>query len=79
MPSELSCEDCVSSNNGGGFLVGTVAGSGATIRVSHSAAINNVTNGFIQLDTGVFESVGNNTARGNGTNKVGVITVVGPD
>ena len=75
--AELSCEECVSSSNGGGFLVGAVAGSSATIRVSHSAATNNTNNGFAQFFGGVFESLANNLVRGNpGGPTTGTITVI---
>ena len=75
--AELSCEECVSSNNGYGFFVNAFSGGAATIRVSHSTATNNTGNGFVQFDTGVFESLGNNLVRGNtGTNTFGTITVI---
>ena len=76
-PAELSCEECVSSNNLNGFVGSTVSDGVATIRVSHSTATNN-TFGFGQLSTGVFESLGNNLVRGNsGGDTNGTITVVG--
>ena len=59
--TELSCEECVSSNNSSGF---GVTGASATIRVSHSTATNNTGFGFVQSG-GVFESLGNNLVRGN--------------
>jgi hypothetical protein len=62
--AELSCEECVASNNIDGFYaIGTSSGV-ATMRVSHSTATNNAF-GFIQLGTGVFNSLGNNLVRGN--------------
>jgi hypothetical protein len=73
--TELSCEECVSSNNGYGFRVQSVSGGAGTIRVSHSTAINNTVNGFLESG-GIFESLGNNLVRGNGTDISGTITVV---
>jgi hypothetical protein len=63
---ELSCEECVSSNNLNGFVVNTFSGAAATIRVSHSTATNNLAYGF-QQSAGVFKSLGNNVVRGNST------------
>ena len=74
--AELSCEECVSSNNQLGFEVSAVSGGVATIRVSHSTATNNTSIGFQQLGTGVFESLGNNLVAGNGTDILGTITVI---
>ena len=70
---QLNVENSVAANNSvDGFRV---AGTGtAVIRVSNSAATNNA-NGFRQ-QTGVFESRGNNTVRGNTANTVGVITPI---
>ena len=65
--AELSCEECVASNNVDGFLVDTTSGGVATIRVSHSTATNNASFGFVQSSTGVFNTLGNNLVRGNGT------------
>ena len=74
--TELSCEECVSNNNAYGFRVQSVSGGAGTIRVSHSTATNNITNGFVQFG-GVFESLGNNLVRGNtGGDTSGTITVV---
>jgi hypothetical protein len=75
--AELSCDECVSSNNNYGFLVNVASGGVATIRVANSTAINNIGFGFLQLSIGVFESLNNNLVRGNGTNTFGTITVVG--
>ena len=73
---ELSCEECVSSNNGSGFRVNTLSGGAATIRVSHSTATNNTNFGFAQLSAGVFKSLVNNLVDGNGTDTSGTITVI---
>ena len=76
--AELSCEECVASNNDSGFVVFATAGGVATIRVSRSTATNNTTYGFTQVGTGVFESLGNNLVRGNANgNTSGTITVIG--
>ena len=70
----MSCEECVSSNNSNGFKV---QGGAATIRVSHSTATNNTTNGFLVFaGIGVFRSLGNNLVDGNGTDTSGTITVI---
>ena len=74
--TEVSCEECVSSNNGQGFEVNALTGTSATIRVSHSTATNNIGNGFVALNTGVFESLKNNLVAGNGTDTSGTITVI---
>jgi hypothetical protein len=75
--AELNCEECVSLNNGNGFLVGAIAASAATIRVAYSTATNNTSFGFNQSGTGVFESLGNNLVRGNSSgDTVGTIGVV---
>jgi hypothetical protein len=72
--AELSCEECVSSNNADGFDVGAGAAGGVgTIRVSHSTATNNTGFGFSNTG-GTFESKGNNTVRGNGTQSTGAIS-----
>jgi hypothetical protein len=75
--TELSCEECVSSNNGTGFFVGAGGGGAATIRVSHSTATNNDF-GFDQLSPGVFNTLLNNLVRGNNTMDInGTITPIG--
>jgi hypothetical protein len=77
--SELNCEECVSTNNGYGFVVDPASGGTATIRVSHSTATNNSSVGFFQDTTGgtaVFESLGNNLVRGNGSDTSGTITII---
>jgi len=73
--TELNCEECVSSNNTRGFLVNAFS-SAATIRVSHSTATNNSSLGFAKFSLGVFESLGNNFVRGNGTDTSGTITPI---
>jgi hypothetical protein len=76
--AELSCEECVSSNNSTyGFGVNAFFGGTATIRVSHSTATNNGSFGFYQFNPGVFESLGNNLVRGNtGGDTTGTITTI---
>ena len=74
--AELSCAECVSSNNTDGFDVVASGGGAATIRVSRSTATNNTAYGFVQSG-GVFESLGNNLVRGNTSgNTSGTITVI---
>ena len=76
-PAELSCQECVASNNRYGFLANAIS-SVATIRISRSAATNNTSYGFAQFTLGVFESLGNNLVRGNTLGETsGTITVVG--
>jgi hypothetical protein len=74
--TELNCEECVASNTNYGFAVLSFSGEAATIRVSHSTATNNDSVGFNQAGTGVFESLGNNFVRGNGTDTTGTITTI---
>ena len=74
--TELSCEECVASNNFDGFRVDANSGGAATIRVSHSTVSNNTSIGFAQIFDGVFESLGNNLVKGNGTDTSGTITVI---
>ena len=74
--AQLNCEECVASNNDYGFYVLGLSGGVATIRVADSTATNN-TYGFFRDTGGLFESLGNNLVRGNGTNTSGTITIVG--
>ena len=75
--TEVTCEECVSSNNGEGFLVDASGGGVASILVSHSTATNNNTYGFNQSGDGVFESFGNNLVRGNSSaDTLGTITPI---
>lgn len=71
--SELSCDNCVASNNGSGFANG--GGAGASMRVARSTATNNSTHGFSNNGMGgTFKSLaGTNMVEGNGTNKFGTI------
>ncbi|HYR75259.1 MAG TPA: right-handed parallel beta-helix repeat-containing protein [Pyrinomonadaceae bacterium] len=75
--TELSCEKCVSSSNLNGFDAFAFSGGAATIRVSHSTATNNTSNGFLQGAAGVFNTLGNNLVRGNtGMDTNGTITPI---
>jgi hypothetical protein len=74
--SELNCEECVSSNNLNGFDATSFSGGVATIRVPRSTATNNTANGFLQTSAGVFNTLGNNLVRGNGTDTSGTITPI---
>ena len=75
--AELSCEECVSSNNSTGFGVNALSGGTTTIRVSHSTATNNTSFGFVQMSAGVFRSLGNNLVDGNTSGDLsGTITVI---
>ena len=74
--TELSCEECVASNNQYGFFVDGFLGGVGTVRVSHSTVTNNTLFGFYQSGTGVFNTLGNNLLRGNGTDTTGTITTI---
>lgn len=76
--SDLSCENCVSSDNTNGFAAGIPSGGLGFMRVSHSTATYNTDNGFVEQNVGsIFESLGNNFVRGNaGGNTSGTITIV---
>ena len=50
-------------------------GGQATVRVSGSTVTGN-TQGFVQSGNSTFQSLGNNTLAGNGTDKTGTITVI---
>jgi hypothetical protein len=76
--AELNCSECASSSNGYGFAAFAGSGGVATMRVSHSIAINNTDYGFLQTTAGVFESLANNLVRGNTVgNTSGTITIIG--
>jgi hypothetical protein len=70
--AELSCEECVASNNSIGFDV--VAPS--IMRVSRSTATNNSSYGFYAGVAAAIRSLGNNLVDGNGTESSGTITPV---
>lgn len=72
--TEVSCDECVSSSNGSGFLVSNSSGT-AKIRVSRSTATFNTSVGFSQ-SSGLFESLINNLVRGNATETSGTITAI---
>jgi hypothetical protein len=66
----LTVSNSASNRNGWGIYT---AGTGDTARVTHSTVTLNRNDGFI-ITGGVFESAGNNTVRGNGTDVFGTIT-----
>ena len=72
---DLNIENCEASNNGDGVVAsgGTTAG---TVTASNCIVTNNSQTGFTQSGTGVFQSLGNNVVRRNGTNTSGTITVI---
>ncbi len=77
-PTAMLLDSCVATGNGD---TGVYASSGisvpATVRVANSVATDNAT-GFGQNGGSIFESFGNNRARGNRTSDTtGVITPVG--
>jgi hypothetical protein len=74
--TELSCEECVSSNNQYGFFDDGFLGGVGTVRVSRSTVTNNGLFGFYQSGTGVFNTLGNNLVRGNGADTTGTITPI---
>ena len=70
---DLSIDSCESSNNDFGVYAGDTATNDGTVTVSNSLVTNNSSYGFRQSGNGVFQSLGNNTVRHNGTNTVGQI------
>lgn len=73
---DLNLENCESSNNTDGIIsTGDETNSG-NVLVSNTIATHNSNNGFRQSGTGVFNSLGNNVVRKNGTNTVGTINVI---
>ncbi len=57
--------------------IGVIANTNGTVRVSNNTVTGNGT-GLLQASSGVFESRGNNTIRGNTTETAGTITTFGP-
>ena len=57
--------------------IGVIANTNGTVRVSNNTVTGNGT-GLLQASSGVFESRGNNTIRGNTTETTGTITTFGP-
>jgi len=74
---DLNLENCEASNNDTGvFVIPLSSSESATATVSNSIVTNNHSLGFQQANGGVFQSLGNNTVRRNGTNTSGTITVI---
>jgi len=73
---DLSLDRCESSNNDYGVFVGNTETNSGTATVSNSLVTNNLSYGFRQSGSGVFNSLGNNVVRRNGTNTTGTINVV---
>ena len=74
---DLTLDNCESSNNGFGVYASNLdQNTFGTATVSNSLITNNTTYGFGQSGTGVFNSLGNNTVRRNGTGTNGTITVI---
>jgi len=71
----LNLENCEASGNQDGVQVSDFLSPGAVVIVSNSIVTNNGHNGFIQSG-GVFQSLGNNVVRHNGTNTAGTITLI---
>ena len=73
---EMTLDDCESFDNDEGVVAtGNLSTSGRVI-VSNSIVTHNAQYGFRQTDSGVFQSLGNNVVRRNGTNTIGTITVI---
>ena len=75
--AELSCEECVASNNADGFVVYAVSGGVATIRVSHSTATNNNTLGSFKLALEFSSRWATTWCAAMVTDTSGTITVIG--
>jgi len=75
--ADLTIEDSESSNNRDGVIASDHFGVGAgAVTVSNTVVTHNSGIGFYQLGAGVFNSLGNNNVRRNGTNTTGTINVV---
>lgn len=73
---DLSLDNCESSNNDFGVYAGSTETNTGTATVSNSLVTNNTSYGFRQFGNGVFNSLGNNNVRRNGTNTTGTINTV---
>jgi hypothetical protein len=74
---DLNLENCEASNNeDGGITAESGSGFFGTATVSNSIFTNNINYGIRQFGNGVFNSLGNNVVRRNGTNTVGTITSI---
>ena len=73
--ARLMVSNSVASSNS---INGISASSNGTVRASNNTVTRNVNIGLAQGSGGVFESRGNNTVRGNGTETAGTITTFGP-
>lgn len=75
---DLSLDNCESSYNDYGVYAGNSVNDpsiSGTATVSGSLVTNNKSYGFRQYGSGVFNSLGNNNVRRNGTNITGTISV----
>ena len=73
---DLNLENCEASNNNDGVVAAFTTNTTGTATVSNSIVTNNSHFGFSQAGNSVFNSLGNNTVRRNGTNTSGTINVV---
>jgi hypothetical protein len=73
---ELTLENCEATDNGDGVIAASSETQNGNVLVSNSTVTNNSRNGFLQEGTGVFNSLGNNLVRRNGTNTSGTINVI---
>jgi len=75
--ADITIDNCEVSNNKNGIVASNNFGTGGgAVTVSNSVVTHNSGSGFVQSSTGVFNSLGNNTVRRNGTNTVGTINVI---
>lgn len=70
--AEVNVEDSLVADNSRGIL----AEMGAIGRASNNTVLNNSVSGLLQASGATFESRGNNTVRGNGTDVVGTIMAI---
>lgn len=73
---DLNIENCEASNNRDGVVASSISTTNGTVTVSNCIVTNNTGNGFSQMGGGVFNSLGNNVVRRNGTNTNGTINTI---
>jgi hypothetical protein len=73
---DLNIENCEASNNRDGVAASGNANTTGTVTASTCIVTNNSQYGFRQDNGGVFQSLGNNTVRRNGTNITGTINTI---
>jgi Right handed beta helix region len=73
---DLNLENCEASNNRDGLVASGSVSTTGTVTVSNCIVTNNSQTGFTQSAGGVFNSLGNNIVRRNGTNTSGTINSI---